>query len=330
MSENSETDHFNQELKEIEEREEREISGLPSGFSELDRLTGGWQDSDLIVIGSRPTMGKTSFLLSIAERIALDDERPRSVAIFSLEMSTDQLAGRMLTSRAKIDGQKRRTGDLDEEETERLQKAAETLSGAPIHIDDTAELEVEALLNECRRIDEDRGVDLVVVDYLQLLTASESNLPTSTSRAVVLSHIVSKLKALAMELDVPVIVASQLNREVENRGGDKRPQLIDLRGSGAIEEVADVIAFIYRAERYGITVDPQGDSTEGTAEIIIGKQRSGPIGVAEIAFLKQSARFEPLTPEHRTSEEASQGSSPSPGPPSGQDEGKNLSGDAPF
>jgi replicative DNA helicase len=330
MSENSETDHFNQELKEIEEREEREISGLPSGFSELDRLTGGWQDSDLIVIGSRPTMGKTSFLLSVAERAALDDASPKRVALFSLEMSTQQLAGRMLTSRARIDGQKRRTSELDKEETERLQKAAETLSGAPIHIDDTPGLEVEALFNECRRIDEDRGIDLVVVDYLQLLTASDSNLPTSTSRAVVLSHIVSKLKALAMELDVPVLVASQLNREVENRGGDKRPRLIDLRGSGAIEEVADVVAFIYRAERYGITVDPQGNSTEGIAEIIIGKQRSGPIGVAEIAFLKQYARFEPLTSEHRTSEEASQGSSPSPGPPSGHEEGKDLSGDAPF
>lgn len=267
------------------------ITGVPSGFGRLDDLTSGWQDSDLIIIAARPSMGKTAFCLASAMNAALHPRRETGVAIFSLEMGAQQLAQRLLTSEARVDAQRARTGRMDDEDWRRLARAAGTLSDADIFIDDTPGLSILELRAKCRRLVAEHDIGLVVVDYLQLMhgTADANN------REQEIAQISRSLKALAKELDLPVIALSQLNRGVENRGGDKRPQLSDLRESGSIEQDADVVAFIYRAERYGITVDAEGNSTEGIAEIIIGKQRNGPVGTVELAFVKQYARFENLS-----------------------------------
>jgi replicative DNA helicase len=267
------------------------ITGVPSGFGRLDDLTSGWQDSDLIIVAARPSMGKTAFSLASAMNAGLHPRRQTGVAIFSLEMGAQQLAQRLLTSEARVDAQKARTGRMDDEDWRRLARAAGTLSDAEIFIDDTPGLSILELRAKCRRLKAEHDIGLVVVDYLQLMhgTADANN------REQEIAQISRSLKALAKELDLPVIALSQLNRGVENRGGDKRPQLSDLRESGSIEQDADVVAFIYRAERYGITVDADGNSTEGIAEIIVGKQRNGPVGTVELAFVKQYARFENLS-----------------------------------
>ena len=267
------------------------ITGVPSGFRRLDDLTSGWQDSDLIIIAARPSMGKTAFCLASAMNAALHPSRETGVAIFSLEMGAEQLAQRLLTSEARVDAQKARTGRMDDEDWRRLARAAGTLSGAPIFIDDTPGLSILELRAKCRRLKAEHDIGLVVVDYLQLMHGTSQ----ANNREQEIAQISRSLKALAKELSLPVIALSQLNRGVENRGGDKRPQLSDLRESGSIEQDADVVAFIYRAERYGITVDAEGNSTEGIAEIIIGKQRNGPVGTVELAFVKQYARFENLS-----------------------------------
>lgn len=269
------------------------ITGVPSGFRKLDDLTSGWQPSDLIIIAARPSMGKTAFSLACGLNAATHPERPASVAIFSLEMGAQQLAQRLLTSEARVDAQRARTGRMKDEDWQKLARAAGKLSDASLFIDDTPGLSVLELRAKCRRLKAEHGLDLVVVDYLQLMQASASK--RTQNREQEIAHISRSLKGLAKELDVPVLALSQLNRGVENRGGDKRPQLSDLRESGSIEQDADVVAFIYRAERYGITVDDQGNSTEGMAEIIIGKQRNGPIGTVELAFVDRYARFENLT-----------------------------------
>ena len=233
----------------------------------------------------------TAFCLASAMNAALHPRRDTGVAIFSLEMGAEQLAQRLLTSEARVDAQRARTGRMDDEDWRRLARAAGTLSDADIFIDDTPGLSILELRAKCRRLVAEHDVGLVVVDYLQLMhgTADANN------REQEIAQISRSLKSLAKELDLPVIALSQLNRGVENRGGDKRPQLSDLRESGSIEQDADVVAFIYRAERYGITVDAEGNSTEGIAEIIIGKQRNGPVGTVELAFVKQYARFENLS-----------------------------------
>jgi len=270
------------------------ITGVPSGFQKLDKLTSGWQNSDLVIIAARPSMGKTAFALASSLNAAMHPENPTGVGIFSLEMGAQQLAQRLLTSQARVDAQKARTGQMDDDEWLRLARAAGRLSDADIFIDDTPGLSVLELRAKCRRLKAEHDIGLVMVDYLQLMQAS-GGLRNSANREQEIAHISRSLKGLAKELDLPVIALSQLNRAVENRGGDKRPQLSDLRESGSIEQDADVVAFIYRAERYGITVDEQGNSTEGIAEIIIEKQRNGPIGTVELAFVKQYARFENLT-----------------------------------
>ena len=268
------------------------ITGVPTGFTRLDDMTGGWQKTDLIIIAARPSMGKTAFSLAMARNAALHPEHAVGVAIFSLEMGSHQLAQRLLTSEARVDAQSARTGRLRDEDWPNLARAAGKLSAAPIYIDDTPSLGVLELRAKCRRLKAEHDIGLVIVDYLQLMHGSAS---ARSNREQEIAQISRSLKGLAKELDLPVIALSQLSRAVESRGGDKRPQLSDLRESGSIEQDADVVAFIYRAERYGITVDENGQSTEGMGEIIIGKQRNGPIGSVQLAFVNQYARFENLT-----------------------------------
>lgn len=268
------------------------ITGVPSGFNKLDQMTSGWQKSDLIIIAARPSMGKTAFSLACARNAALHPQYGTGVAIFSLEMSSQQLAQRLLTSEARVDAQAARTGRMRDDDWLRLANAAGRLSAAPIYIDDTPGLTVLELRAKCRRLKAEHDIGLVIVDYLQLMHGTAKK---NANREQEIAHISRSLKSLAKELNVPVIALSQLSRAVETRGGDKRPQLSDLRESGSIEQDADVVAFIYRAERYGITVDEHGNSTEGIGEILIGKQRNGPIGNVQLAFVNQYARFENLT-----------------------------------
>ena len=280
-------------LEEIHEQDSN-ITGVPSGFPRLDEKTSGFQPSDLIIVAARPSMGKTAFALACSLNAATHPESPTGVAIFSLEMGARQLAQRLLTSEARVDAQRARTGNLEDDDWRRLARAAGKLNDADIYIDDTPGLSVLELRAKCRRLKAEHDIGMVMVDYLQLMQAS-SGLRDSANREQEIAHISRSLKGLAKELDVPVIALSQLNRAVESRGGDKRPQLSDLRESGSIEQDADVVAFIYRAERYDIMVDEYGNSTEGTAEIIIGKQRNGPIGSVKLSFVNHYARFENLT-----------------------------------
>ena len=268
------------------------VTGVPSGFSVLDAMTGGWQPSDMVVIAARPSMGKTAFSLAVTRNAALHPHKPTGVAYFSLEMSAQQLAQRLLTSEARVDAQRARTGRLSDDDWPKLAKAAGRLSAAKIFIDDTPGLGILELRAKCRRLKAEHDIGLVVVDYLQLMHGTAS---TAGNREQEIAQISRSLKGLAKEINVPVLALSQLSRAVETRGGDKRPQLSDLRESGSIEQDADVVMFIYRAERYGITVDEAGNSTEGIGELLIGKQRNGPIGDVKVAFVNQFARFENLS-----------------------------------
>ncbi len=294
------------------------ITGTPSGFTRLDDMTGGWQKTDLIIIAARPSMGKTAFSLAMARNAALHPESPAGVAYFSLEMGAEQLAQRLLTSEARVDAQAARTGRLRDEDWPRLARAAGKLSAAPIYIDDTPGLSILELRAKSRRLKAEHDIGLVIVDYLQLMHGTGNS--RNSNREQEIAQISRSLKSLAKEIDVPVIALSQLSRAVETRGGDKRPQLSDLRESGSIEQDADVVAFIYRAERYGITVDENGNSTEGTGEIIIGKQRNGPIGNVQLAFVNQYARFENLTtyPQEQSSGYDFGAPPPQPLPPGGE------------
>jgi len=247
-------------------------------------MTSGLQNSDLIVIAGRPSMGKTAFALNIAQHAALETQTP--VAIFSLEMSKEQLAFRMLASEAKVDSQRLRKGFLGETDWPKLTTAAGRLSEAPLYIDDTPAITVLEMKAKSRRLKADRGLGLIVVDYIQLMRAGGY----SNSREQEISEISRSLKALAKELKVPVIALSQLNRKVEDRP-NRRPQMADLRESGAIEQDADVIAFIYRDEVYNKSDD---NPDKGVAEIIIGKQRNGPTGLVKLAFLDRFTTFENL------------------------------------
>ena len=269
------------------------ITGVPSGFTALDAMTGGWQPSDMVIVAARPSMGKTAFSLAITRNAALHPEKPAGVAYFSLEMSAQQLAQRLLTSEARVDAQRARTGRLHDDDWPKLARAAGRLSAANIFIDDTPGLGILELRAKCRRLKAEHGIGLVIVDYLQLMHGTAQT--KGSNREQEIAQISRSLKGLAKELNVPVIALSQLSRAVETRGGDKRPQLSDLRESGSIEQDADVVMFIYRAERYGITVDENGNSTEGLGELLIGKQRNGPIGDVKVAFVNQYARFENLT-----------------------------------
>lgn len=269
------------------------LSGVPSGFSELDRVTSGFQKSDLIVIAARPGMGKTAFVLSMARNTAVDHNRP--VGIFSLEMSTRQLTFRLIASETELNASKLRTGRLESHEWLQLTSKITKLSSAPIFIDDTAALSVFELRAKCRRMKAKHNVELIIIDYLQLMTVGGDNKNSRAgNREQEISFISRSLKGIAKELDVPVIALSQLSRAVETRGGAgsiKRPQLSDLRESGAIEQDADVVAFIYRPEYYGLTTDDDGNSTLGMTELIVAKHRNGALRDVKLKFIEELAKF---------------------------------------
>ncbi len=262
------------------------ITGVATGFERIDDMTSGLQNSDLIIIAGRPSMGKTAFALNIAQYAALESQIP--VAVFSLEMSKEQLAFRLLASEARVDSQRMRKGFLGEMDWPKLTEAAGRLSEAAMYIDDTPAITVLEMKAKSRRLKADKDLGLIVVDYIQLMRGGSSR----DSREQEISEISRSLKALAKELQVPVIALSQLNRKVEDRP-NRRPQMADLRESGAIEQDADVIAFIYRDEVYNKADD---NPEKGKAEIIIGKQRNGPTGTVKLAFLNQFTTFENLAP----------------------------------
>jgi replicative DNA helicase len=258
------------------------VTGVPTGFADLDNLTSGFQPSDLVIVAGRPSMGKTAFCLGIAQHAAMHADT--GVAVFSLEMAKEQLAMRMLCSEARVDLARVRTGHLSDREFPKLAMAAGRLADAPIYIDDTPALSVLELRAKARRLKRDPAakLGLVVVDYIQLMRSSEGR----DNREQEISEISRSLKALAKELQVPVVALSQLNRQVENRN-PPIPRLADLRESGAIEQDADVICFLYREEYYVEDTDKRG-----VAEVIVAKQRNGPIGNVELTFLKEFTRFE--------------------------------------
>ncbi len=257
------------------------ITGVPSGFKELDELTTGFQKSDLIIVGGRPSMGKTAFSLNIAQHVGVNMNEP--VAIFSLEMSKEQLAFRMLCSEAMVDSNSIRKGFIKKDDWHSLTSAAGKLAGAPIFIDDTSGMTVLEMRAKARRLKAEHGLSLVVVDYLQLMRGRGN----VERREQEISEISRSLKGLAKELRVPVIALSQLNRGVETRGGNKKPTLADLRESGAIEQDADVIIFLYRDEVY----NKDNPDNRNKAEIIVAKQRNGPTDSLTLSFLSQCTRF---------------------------------------
>ncbi len=267
------------------------MSGLPTGFKQLDELTSGWQKSDLIIIAARPAMGKTALVLSMAKNIALDFEQP--IAIFSLEMSNVQLVNRLIVNVCQIKGESIKSGRLSDDEWERLDKNHKLLYNSPIYIDDTPSLSVFELRTKARRLVREHNIKAIIIDYLQLMNASGMNFG---SREQEVSMISRSLKGLAKELNIPIIALSQLNRGVESRVGTegKRPQLSDLRESGAIEQDADIVCFIHRPEYYRITEDEHGNSLVGIAEIIVSKHRNGPTGIANMKFDNEYARFQNL------------------------------------
>ncbi len=269
------------------------ITGVPTGLA-VDQMTAGWQNGDLVIVAARPSMGKTAFVLTAARNAAMhpDENLRTSVAIFSLEMSNQSLVQRLLTMEARVRADEARKGTLNDDSFKDLIEAAGRLFSANIFIDDTPAITLMELRTKCRRLKSEHNIGLIVVDYLQLMQGSSKD---NGSREQEIASISRGLKSLAKELDVPVIALSQLSRAVEQRGGDKRPQLSDLRESGSIEQDADVVMFLYRPEYYGITTTAEGQSTAGLAELIIGKQRNGPVGSKMLFFVKDYARFENLT-----------------------------------
>lgn len=274
-------------IREIEEAGKREdaLVGIPSGFTRLDRLTSGWQKSELVIIAARPSMGKTAFALSMARNMAIDHNK--RVAIFSLEMSSIQLVNRLIIAETEIPGDKIKNGRLSEEEWKQLDTRIKKLVQAPIFIDDTPAISIFELRAKCRRLMAQHKLDIVIVDYLQLMSGPEN----AGSREQEVSTISRALKSIAKELNVPILALSQLNRSVEMRGGTKRPLLSDLRESGAIEQDADMVVFIHRQEKFGILTFEDGSSTKGIAEIILAKNRNGPVDDVRVRFRDEKAQF---------------------------------------
>jgi replicative DNA helicase len=262
------------------------ITGVPTGFTDLDQLTSGLQASDLIIVAGRPSMGKTSLVLNIAQHVGT--KTAKTVGMFSLEMSKEQLFLRLLTAEARIDAQKMRRGYMGENDWGKLSRAIGTLSEAKIFIDDTPSIGILEMRAKCRRLAAEHDLDLVIIDYIQLMQGRGR----FENRTLELASISRSLKGLAKELRVPIVVLSQLSRAPESRS-DHRPQLSDLRESGALEQDADVVVFIYREDLYADRSQPPADN-EGVAELIIGKQRNGPTGVVKLAFIREHTRFENL------------------------------------
>ena len=261
-------------------------NGVPSGFVAIDRVTLGWQLSDLIIIAARPSMGKTAFVLSMARNMAVDHEA--GVAFFSLEMSSVQLMMRLIIAETGLSGNDVKSGRLSPEQWRHLESATKPLGAAPLFIDDTPALSVFEFRSKARRLKIHNDIKIIVIDYLQLMTGNQDS---KGNREQEVAFISRTLKAIAKELNVPIIALSQLSRATEMRGGSKRPQLSDLRESGAIEQDADIVAFIHRPEYYGINQDENGMPTAGMAEIIIAKHRNGAVCDVNLRFLKEQARF---------------------------------------
>ncbi len=282
-----------QAIKRIEEIGQRSgFSGVPSGFSAVDQVTGGWQLSDLVIIAARPSMGKTAFVMSMARNMAV--EHQKSVAVFSLEMSSVQLITRLISSETGIQSEKLRKGNLSKDEWVRLQEKVKKLEKAKLYIDDTPALSIFDLRAKCRRLVSERKVEIVIIDYLQLMTAGASK--PGGNREQEISQISRSLKSIAKELNVPVIALSQLSREVEKRN-TKRPILSDLRESGAIEQDADIVSFIYRPEYYKLETWEDGSPCMGEAELMIAKHRNGSVENVRLRFDGEMARFADLRSE---------------------------------
>ena len=260
---------------------------MPTGFVDLDEMTSGLQPSDLVLVAARPSMGKTSFVLNIAQHVGIQTDM--TVGFFSLEMSKEQLFMRMLTAEARIDAHRFRSGYLNEKDYGRLSHALGTLAEARVFIDDTASLGVLEMRAKARRLQAEHGLHLLIIDYIQLMQGRGR----FESRQAEIASISRSLKGLAKELKIPIVALSQLSRASETRS-DHRPQLSDLRESGALEQDADVVMFIYREEQYRDADGQPNQEAEGIAEIIIGKQRNGPVGTAKLAFIKEHTRFENL------------------------------------
>ena len=271
--------------KQLETRyaEQKPITGITTGFADLDEMTSGLQRSDLLIIAGRPSMGKTAFAMNLARNAAFESDAKEPVAMFSLEMSSDQIAMRWLAAEARVNMKNLRTGRFSADDWRKLATASGALAESPIHVDDTPAISVLGIRSKCRRLKHELGgLGLVIIDYLQLMSGRID----AERRDLEISEITRSLKGLAKELDVPVVALSQLNRSLESRA-DKRPMMSDLRESGAIEQDADVIMFIYRDEVY----NPKPEN-EGLAEVIVGKQRNGPTGTVNLTFLKEYTRFE--------------------------------------
>ncbi len=272
-----------QELQKLKEHKDG-LTGVPSGFTALDRMTSGWQRSDLVIIAARPGMGKTAFVVSALRNASVDFNIP--VAIFSLEMASVQLVNRMISAEAELEGEKIKKGNLAEFEWKQLVHKTNKLSSAPIFIDDTPALSILELRAKCRRLKAEHNIQLIVIDYLQLMRGEQGG-----NREQEIASISRALKGIAKELNVPVLALSQLSRGVETRGGDKRPQLSDLRESGSIEQDADIVMFLYRPEYYKITVDEDGMPTQGMGEVIIAKHRNGSTGSVKLKFIGKYTKF---------------------------------------
>ncbi|WP_306974211.1 replicative DNA helicase [Alkalibacillus salilacus] len=259
---------------------DEDVTGVATGFNDLDNITSGFQKNDLVIIAARPSVGKTAFALNIAQNVAINAQE--NVALFSLEMGGEQLVSRMLCAEGNIDAQRLRTGKLEDEDWGKLTMAMGSLSNAGIYIDDTPGIKINEIRSKCRRLKQDQGLGMIMIDYLQLIQGSPGG---SESRQQEVSEISRSLKALALELGVPVIALSQLSRGVEQRQ-DKRPIMSDLRESGSIEQDADIVGFLYRDDYY-----EEESEKENIIEIIIAKQRNGPVGTVELAFVKEYNKF---------------------------------------
>jgi replicative DNA helicase len=285
-------DLIHKAIKQMESMKDQEsgLTGIPSGFTNIDRVTNGWQKSDLLILAGRPGMGKTAFVLSIARNAAVDHKKP--VAIFSLEMSSLQLVTRLISGETELPGEKFRSGNLADYEWEQLNARVQNLSDAPIYIDDTPQLSIFDLRAKARRLKSNKGIEMIIIDYLQLMRGDDSG-NKGGNREQEISYISRSLKSLAKELDIPVIALAQLSRAVEQRQ-DKIPILSDLRESGSIEQDADMVGFLYRADYYGFTQDAEGNDLTGLADFIIAKNRHGTTGKYRMRFRHEFAKFEDL------------------------------------
>ncbi|WP_303312485.1 replicative DNA helicase [Hymenobacter sp. BT730] len=280
-------------IKELEEKKNQKdgLTGVPSGFTALDRVTSGWQPSDLVIIAARPGMGKTAFVVSAMRNAAVEFKKP--VAIFSLEMSSLQLVNRLISAEAELDSEKIKKGNLADYEWAQLNHKISALSSAPIFIDDTPGLSIRELRTKCRRLKAHHDIQMIIIDYLQLMSGNTDG-KAMGNREQEIASISRALKGIAKELNVPVLALSQLSRSVETRGGDKKPQLSDLRESGSIEQDADMVIFLYRPEYYKITEDEMGNPTQGTGEVIIAKHRNGSLETVQLKFIGKFTKFADL------------------------------------